>query len=86
MTKADKSTRDGPGPEAVRNALQALADAYNELDPDHHYSVHDPEHPKPGASVVWAATPPTESGGERDPPGSRRTSARPATDPGSAPR
>jgi hypothetical protein len=64
---------DAPSPEAIRRALQVMADAYNELDPEHHYSVHDPEHPTPGAVTIWASTPPSESAGGSGPRDSRRS-------------
>jgi hypothetical protein len=79
------TTDNGPSENAVRRAMRQLADEYNELDPAHHYTVHDPEHPKPGAHVVWASTPPTRSAGEPGQPGPRRASSRRAgTDRGSA--
>jgi hypothetical protein len=65
---------DGPSLDAIRRALQAMADAYNELDPEHHYTVRDPEHPKPGAVRLWASTPPSGSAGESGRRGSRPSS------------
>lgn len=54
--------RDGPSPEALRAALQTFADLLNEDDPDHHYSVHDPERPTPpGAVVVTITSSPPDS-------------------------
>jgi hypothetical protein len=65
---------DAPSPEAIRRALQAMADAYNELDPDHFYTVRDPENPKPGAVRLWASKPPSGSAGESGRRGSRPSS------------